>query len=106
MKTSRTVAALVTALFAATFASALGAGCSSADNSLSLSTSSIASTGAGGVNQAQAGAAKALFDKLEPQLVKECGACHKVGGSADTPFLGDPETHNPDTYKTITSWPQ
>jgi hypothetical protein len=107
MTTSRTCAALVIALSAATFASAVGAGCGSPDNSLSLSTSvtSGAGTGTGGA-QAQAGAAKALFDALKTQLVKECGACHKVGGSADTPFLGDPETGSPDTYKTITSWPQ
>src|SRR5947207_6086490 len=98
MKTSRTCALVVSALFAATFAGAVGSGCGSPDD-LSLPTSAVgsgSSTGTGGTDQAQAGAAKALFDKLSDQLFKECGACHKVGGPADTPFLGDPDTKSPE----------
>ncbi|MFO0586165.1 MAG: hypothetical protein U0441_01435 [Polyangiaceae bacterium] len=35
-----------------------------------------------------------------PGLQSECGACHKLGGPADEPFLADP-----DPYVSITSWP-
>ena len=35
-----------------------------------------------------------------PGLQEECGACHKLGGPADEPFLADP-----DPYVSITSWP-
>jgi hypothetical protein len=61
------------------------------------------STGAGGAVETNRG--EEMFRALEAQLVDECGACHVIGGSADTPFLGDPETGNPDPYVAATSWP-
>ena len=38
--------------------------------------------------------------KVLPGLLNECGACHKLGGPADEPFLAEP-----DPYVSITSWP-
>ncbi len=45
--------------------------------------------------------ARGFFEqKVLPGLESECGACHKLGGPADEPFLADP-----DPYVSITSWP-
>jgi len=44
--------------------------------------------------------ARELFSALEQDLLKACGACHDIGGTANTPFL-----KGPDRYATIVSWP-
>jgi hypothetical protein len=43
---------------------------------------------------------KQLFLAMEPQFMQSCGACHDLGGIADTPFLA-----GPDRYQSISSWP-
>ena len=87
---------------------AIGAGMQAcgeeAPDSIILPTSTSGSGGAGGsAPKVDQGFAK--FSEVEAELVKECAGCHKVGGQADTPFLGDPETKNPSPYEAITSWP-
>lgn len=67
------------------------------------STTSSGSGGAGGVDNSTL--AEEMFRDLEADFVAECASCHKVGGSADTPFLGDPDSGTPDPYEAVTSWP-
>lgn len=44
---------------------------------------------------------KEFFEQVVlPGLMSECGACHQLGGSADHPFMAEP-----DPYVSIVSWP-
>ncbi len=81
-------------------------GCGGGDAPLALAAASSGSGSGTGGSVAEANKSHAMFDQLSAQLFQECGACHAIGGPADTPFLGDPKSKNPDPYKTITSWPQ
>jgi hypothetical protein len=55
--------------------------------------------GSGGAG-ATGATAEELFEAVEPKILEECGACHKLEGAADAPFLAQP-----DVYASITSWP-
>ncbi len=54
----------------------------------------------GGTGGAPGETARDLFAAIEGDLVDACGACHQSQGSADAPFLAQP-----DRYASITSWP-
>jgi hypothetical protein len=84
---------------------AASSGCAEQDPFNPSSASSSGSGGQGGVGGAEVNLGEQMFRELEADFVSECASCHKVGGSADTPFLGDPETGNPDPYDAVTSWP-
>ena len=57
--------------------------------------------GAGGTTTMAPTTPREFFEQIvQPGLEFECGACHKLGGPADEPFLADP-----DPYVSITSWP-
>ena len=57
--------------------------------------------GSGGTTTMAPGTPREFFEQIVlPGLESECGACHKLGGPADEPFLADP-----DPYVSITSWP-
>lgn len=94
----------LTLIAAATLASGLGGGCDDGTGPqqlvLATSSGSGGSDGGGSPNLGEE-----MFRALEADLVKECGTCHKLGGLADTPFLGDPDSKNPDPYDVMTSWP-
>jgi len=45
--------------------------------------------------------ARDRWDAIEAEVIAECDACHKSGGSANTPFLA----YNPTPYESITGWP-
>lgn len=68
-------------------------------------TTTVGSGGGGGEGGAQNHQGEALFRALQDDFVAECASCHKKGGIADTPFLGDPANNNPDPYDAVTSWP-
>ncbi|MSP26157.1 MAG: hypothetical protein EXR75_13570 [Myxococcales bacterium] len=91
----------------AALASGFGGGCDdgSGTSGLTLTTSSSSSTGASGGAAGALGLGEEMFSALKPDLVKECGTCHELGGLADTPFLGDPDSSEPDAYDVMTSWP-
>jgi hypothetical protein len=95
------------ACIAAMGVAAGGSGCGAEETPLLITTSAGATSSSTGTSGSGGGdganAAKALFEELLPQMVKECGSCHVTG--MDTPFLGDPNTGKPDPYETITSWP-
>jgi hypothetical protein len=65
------------------------------------------SSGSNGVGGAGAGVTvgEAMFNDLKEDLVAACADCHKTGGVADTPFMGNPDNGVPDPYESITSWP-
>ncbi len=78
-------------------------GCASDPPGLVAPTSSsTGSGGAGGDDGVNPG--EELFRALEDDLLSACGACHELGGSADTPFLGARDDGE-DPYGAITSWP-
>lgn len=57
------------------------------------------STGTGGATPAITG--RSIFEStVLDGMLMECGACHKLGGIADAPFLAAP-----DLYVSITTWP-
>ncbi len=71
------------------------------------STSGDMSTGAGGGSSGGAGGGapagvtgRAIFEAFQADVIGECGACHKLSGIADAPFLA-----LPDVYSSITTWP-
>lgn len=69
------------------------------------STTGDTSTGAGGSGGGGGGApagatGKDLFEAFKADMLGECGACHKLSGVADAPFLAAP-----DVYSSITTWP-
>ena len=66
-------------------------------------TTTVGSGGAGGGAEGHQG--EEMFRALQADFVAECASCHKKGGIADTPFLGDPDGNNPDPYDAVTSWP-
>jgi hypothetical protein len=69
--------------------------------STSGDTSTGAGAGSGGGGGAPVGATgKDIFDALQADILGECGACHKLSGVADAPFLAAP-----DVYSSITTWP-
>lgn len=94
---------------AAWMASALATGCAGDPEPfvpLAITSGSGAGVGgSGGMGGGAVNAGEEMFRALEDDFVTACGSCHKVGGSADTPFLGDPETGDPDPYEAATSWP-
>lgn len=56
-------------------------------------------TGAGG--SAPIGATgRDVFETFQADILGECGACHKLSGVADAPFLA-----LPDVYSSISTWP-
>lgn len=77
-------------------------GCGSDTPGLTL-TSTSGGGGAGGAD-VQVNVGEEMFRELEAELLSNCGACHELGGSADTPFLGAQEDGE-DPYVAITSWP-
>jgi cytochrome c553 len=68
------------------------------------STLQLPQGGTGGSGPAK-NVGEEMFRALEEEMLDTCGTCHKKAGSADTPFLGDPKTQDPDPYVAITSWP-
>ena len=64
------------------------------------------STGAGGGSSGTGGGlpagatGKDVFTSFQADILGECGACHKLGGVADAPFLA-----LPDVYSSIAAWP-
>lgn len=84
-------------------AGAMGS-CTVRENPTSSSTSSSSSGGTGGDGGMGTGGhtptGREIFEAFEPQMMSECGACHKLGGAADAAFLAEP-----DVYSSITSWP-
>lgn len=96
--------AVTTSLWLMSSLGATATGCAAEEpfNPSSTTTSSGAG-GAGGAENVNLG--EEMFHELEADFVSECASCHKIGGSADTPFLGDPETGDPDPYEAVTSWP-
>ena len=72
-------------------------------------TSGEMSTGAGGGGTGSGGTGgglpagatgKDIFASFQADILGECGACHKLGGVADAPFLA-----LPDVYSSIAAWP-
>ena len=61
--------------------------------------SGVGSGGAGGGVPAGA-TGKDIFEAFKDDIIGECGACHKLSGVADAPFLAVP-----DVYSSITTWP-
>ncbi|MEM9692742.1 MAG: hypothetical protein AAGA56_09370 [Myxococcota bacterium] len=50
--------------------------------------------------------ARIAFKSVEGPLVDACGSCHRIGGSADTPFLGEEgQTDSDAIYAACSSWP-
>jgi hypothetical protein len=86
----------------ASIAGAAG-GCSGGEDT-ATSTSGfdggLATSSSGGAGGAPGETARDKFDAIEADLVEACGACHQAQGSADAPFLAEP-----DRYSSITSWP-
>jgi hypothetical protein len=74
-----------------------GAGGSGGGSTVATSTA-VTSSVATGIPPGATG--KDVFNALEPDILGECGPCHKLGGPADAPFLA-----LPDVYNSITSWP-
>lgn len=70
------------------------------------STSGDMSTGAGGGGSGnpdagpQGTTGEAIFLAFQDEMLGECGACHKLSGVADAPFLA-----LPDLYSSISTWP-
>jgi len=58
----------------------------------------------GGESTEQGNRGEAMFRAIQPEVVKACGSCHDVEGSAELPFLGNPVTNDPDPYVAITGW--
>lgn len=83
-------------------AAAQHAGCAGDSPGLIAPTTS-GSGGAGG-EAPQVNVGEEMFRELEEELLSNCGACHELGGSADTPFLGARDDGE-DPYIAITSWP-
>ena len=79
-----------------------GAGESAAATSGDMSTGAggEASGGGGGDVGPQGATGKAAFLAIQSDILGECGACHKLGGAADAPFLA-----LPDVYSSISTWP-
>lgn len=96
--------AVTASLWAMTSLGATTAGCVSDQGDFNPATGSTSGGGQGGAGGA-ANLGKEMFQELEADFVAECASCHKLGGSADTPFLGDPDSGNPDPYEAVTSWP-
>ncbi|MBK8252661.1 MAG: hypothetical protein IPK82_08335 [Polyangiaceae bacterium] len=106
-------ASLICALSVASAAFSAVACVENTGNSNSSNTTSgtgaTGGTGGGGGTGAAGGAAPAtareFFEqKVLPGLLKECGACHEIGGPADAGFLGDPDTNSPAPYDAITQY--
>jgi hypothetical protein len=78
-----------------------GAGTTTGTTSGEASTGTGSGGGAGAGGGAPAGATgKDVFLALQADILGECGACHKLGGVADAPFLA-----LPDVYSSIAAWP-
>lgn len=92
------------AVATAAMVGASGIGCGSEPTPLLIGSSSSSGVGGSGGGDGE-NQGREMFDLLLPDFTKECASCHAVGGPADTPFLGDPETGKPDPYERVTSWP-
>lgn len=87
------------AVFSCTVVS--GAGETTGTTSGEASTSTGAGAGgSGGSDLPQGATGKEIFASFQSDLIGECGACHKLGGVADAPFLA-----LPDVYSSIVTWP-
>ena len=87
------------AMFSCTVVS--GAGMTTGTTTGEASTSTSGGSGGGGGSDVPQGATgKEIFDSFQADLIGECGACHKLGGIADAPFLA-----LPDVYSSIVTWP-
>lgn len=82
-------------------------GCVAEPTALTLSGATSGATGGGGGGGDVTGdnQGEEMFRALQAELLSQCGGCHELQGAADTPFLGDSETNNPDPYEAATSWP-
>lgn len=76
-----------------------GAGMTTGGTMGETSTGSGGSGGGGGGVPAGA-TGRDIFEAFKAEIVGECGACHKLSGIADAPFLAVP-----DVYSSITTWP-
>ncbi|MFT3773243.1 MAG: hypothetical protein QM820_48310 [Minicystis sp.] len=87
-----------------TVVSSTGSTSSSSSSSSSGTGGAGGATGTGGMGTGggtPVDAARALFEStVQPGMITECGACHKLGGISDKPFLAEP-----DVYTSITTWP-
>jgi hypothetical protein len=103
----RTSLAWIAALAPLVAASAASwGGCTTTSSSGSTSGTTTTTTGTGG--QGGGGGegpaqitGRDLFEALKPDMLEECGTCHKNGGISEAPFLGL-EGYE---YESITSWP-
>jgi hypothetical protein len=88
------------AVFSCTVVSGAGmtTGGTSGDQSTSTGVGG-GGTGAGG-SLPQGATGKEIFASFQADILGECGACHKLGGVADAPFLA-----LPDVYSSIVTWP-
>ena len=98
--------AFTMAAWAITVVGSSTGGCISDPGGFQPTTSSSSSgSGSGGAGGAAVNLGAEMFEELKADFIDECGSCHKIGGSADTPFLGDVEGGSDDTYEAVTSWP-
>ena len=77
-----------------------GAGMTTGATSGDTSTGSGGGSGGGGGSGPAGATGRAIFEAFQADVVGECGACHKLSGIADAPFLA-----LPDVYSSITTWP-
>ena len=90
---------LLAALVSCTVISGAGTATGTTSGDATTGTGSGGGAGAGG--GAPTGATgKDVFLALQADILGECGACHKLGGVADAPFLA-----LPDVYSSIAAWP-
>jgi hypothetical protein len=78
-----------------------GAGEAAGTTSGDMSTGAGGGSGSGGGNVGPQGkTGQAVFLTFKDEMLGECGACHKLSGVADAPFLA-----LPDVYSSISTWP-
>jgi len=79
-----------------------GAGLAAGSTSGDMSTGAgSGSGGSGGGDPIPPGATgQTIFEAFKNEMLGECGACHKLSGIADAPFLA-----LPDLYSSISTWP-
>lgn len=77
-----------------------GAGMTTGGTTGDTSTGTGAGSGGSGGGAPAGATGKDIFDAFQADILGECGACHKLSGVADAPFLAAP-----DVYSSITTWP-